>query len=132
MAGPRLKPSHLALAVGVGFAGLTAASGTAAAILHWDDEHPVHRPVFFNIPGPLEALFYVATVVSFVAVGWMFAQRFKGYERGTPDNRRTTPANARRRVADFRAGVYMQTLMRDGAAGLMHSLMYFPFLGLFA
>jgi Fe-S oxidoreductase/nitrate reductase gamma subunit len=37
-----------------------------------------------------------------------------------------------RRMADFRAGVYMQTLMRDRAAGLMHSLIYFGFLGLFA
>ena len=132
MAGPRLKPSHLALAVGVGFAGLTAASGTAAAMLRWEDESEVHRPVFTNIPGPLQVIFYVATFVSFVAVGVLFAQRFRGYERGTPDNRRTTPKNARRRVADYRVGVYMQTLMRDGAAGLMHSLMYFPFLGLFA
>jgi len=132
MAGPRLKPSHLALAVGVVFATLTAASATAAALLGWEDRSAVNRPVFVNIPGPLQVLFYVATSVSFVAVGLMFAQRFKGYERGAPDNRRTTPGNARRRMADFRSGVYMQTLMRDGAAGLMHSLMYFPFLGLFA
>ncbi|CAA9253070.1 MAG: Fe-S oxidoreductase [uncultured Acidimicrobiales bacterium] len=132
MAGPRLKPSHLALAVGVGFAALTALSGTAAALLRWDAETEVHRPVFSNIPGPVQVIFYVSTFVSCVAVGVMFAQRFRGYERGTPDNRRTTAKNARRRVADFRSGVYMQTVMRDGAAGLMHSLMYFPFLGLFA
>ncbi len=132
MAGPRLKPQHLALTVGIGFAGLTVASGTTAALLGWDDDERVARPVFANIPGPLQALFYVSTFVAFIAVGWTFAQRFKGYERGTPDDRRTTSTNARRRVADFRAGVYMQTLMRDGAAGLMHSLMYFPFLGLFA
>ena len=132
MAAPRLKPSQLALAIGVGFAGLTVLSGTTAALLRWDDEHDVHRPVFTNVPDALQLIFYVTTAVSFVAVGWMFARRFKGYERGTPDNRRTTGENVKRRVADFRAGVYMQTLMRDGAAGLMHSLMYFPFLGLFA
>src|SRR5215207_2459259 len=116
MAGSRLKPSHLALAVGVGFAALTAVSGITAALLRWDDEHDVHRPVFTNIPGPMQAIFYATTAASFLAVGWMFARRFRGYERGTPDNRRTTGENVKRRVADFRAGVYMQTLMRDGAA----------------
>ena len=34
--------------------------------------------------------------------------------------------------SDFRAGVYMQTLLRDPAAGLMHSLIYFGFLVLLA
>ena len=29
---------------------------------------------------------------------------------------------------DFRAGVWMQTLLRDPAAGLMHSCIYFGFL----
>ena len=36
--------------------------------------------------------------------------------------------NAKRRLADFRAGVYMRTLLRDPAAGLMHSMIYFGFL----
>ena len=52
----------------------------------------------------------------------------RNWERGTPDNRRTTIANARRRADDYRAGVYMQTLLRDPAAGIMHSLIYFGFL----
>jgi hypothetical protein len=52
----------------------------------------------------------------------------RNWERGAPDNRRTTPKNAKRRLADFRAGVYMQTLLRDPAAGIMHSLIYFGFL----
>ena len=45
-----------------------------------------------------------------------------------PDRRTTTPKNVKRRLADFRAGVYMQTLLRDPAAGIMHSLIYFSFL----
>src|SRR5439155_16542494 len=57
--------------------------------------------------------------------------RIRNYERGQPDDRRTTKANAKRRLADFRAGVYMQTLLRDPAAGVMHSCIYFGFLGLF-
>ncbi len=34
-------------------------------------------------------------------------------------------------MRDFRAGVWMQTLLRDPAAGLMHSCIYFGFLWLF-
>ena len=52
----------------------------------------------------------------------------RNWERGGPDDRRTTPKNVKRRLADFRAGVYMQTLLRDPAAGVMHSLIYFGFL----
>ena len=58
----------------------------------------------------------------------LFANRVKNWERGGPDNRATTPKNVKRRMADFRAGVYMQTLLRDPAAGIMHSLIYFSFL----
>jgi Fe-S oxidoreductase/nitrate reductase gamma subunit len=52
----------------------------------------------------------------------------RNWERGQPDRRTTTPRNVKRRLADFRAGVYMQTLLRDPAAGIMHSLIYFSFL----
>jgi hypothetical protein len=45
----------------------------------------------------------------------------KNWERGGPRQRRTTAKNAKRRAGDFRAGVYMQTLLRDPAAGIMHS-----------
>ena len=62
----------------------------------------------------------------------MFSQRVKNWERGAPDRRATTTKNAKRRLADYRAGVYMQTLLRDPAAGLMHSLIYFSFLILLA
>ena len=58
-----------------------------------------------------------------------FAERMKNWERGRPaPTRRTTPNNAKRRFGDFRAGVYMRTLLRDPAAGLMHSMIYFGFL----
>ena len=50
---------------------------------------------------------------------------------GQPDDRRTTRKNAKRRFRDYRAGVWMQTLLRDPAAGLMHSFLYFGFVGLF-
>ena len=62
----------------------------------------------------------------------MFCHRVKNWERGKPDNRATTSKNVKRRLGDFRAGVYMQTLLRDPAAGIMHSLIYFSFLVLLA
>ncbi|HEY2428788.1 MAG TPA: heterodisulfide reductase-related iron-sulfur binding cluster, partial [Acidimicrobiales bacterium] len=54
------------------------------------------------------------------------------WERGQPDRRLTDRRTFRRRADSYRRGVYMQTLLRDPAAGLMHSLIYFPFLVLFA
>ena len=62
----------------------------------------------------------------------LFANRGSNWGRGTPDNRATTGSNAKRRFADFRTGVYMRTLLREPAAGVMHSLIYFPFLVLLA
>jgi Fe-S oxidoreductase/nitrate reductase gamma subunit len=57
-----------------------------------------------------------------------FADRIRNWERGTSDRRRTTAKNAKRRLADYRSGVYMRTLLRDSAAGLMHSMIYFGFM----
>src|SRR4051794_19968537 len=62
----------------------------------------------------------------------LIAARVRNYERGAPDDRRTTKKNVHRRLRDFRAGVWMRTLMRDPAAGMMHSFIYFGFLVLFA
>ena len=47
--------------------------------------------------------------------------------RPAHDQARTRSAASR----DFRAGVWMQTLLRDPAAGVMHSCIYFGFIGLF-
>ena len=88
--------------------------------------------MFGNIPDPLKVTFYTVIPVLIVYGAVLFANRMKNWERGAPDNRATTSANAKRRFGDFRAGVYMQTLLREPAAGLMHSLIYFPFLILLA
>jgi hypothetical protein len=76
--------------------------------------------------------FYILVPVMIIAGAVMFAQRTKNWERGKPDNRSTTSKNFKRRMTDFRAGVYMQTLLRDPAAGIMHSLIYYSFLVLLA
>ncbi|MGB0113424.1 MAG: heterodisulfide reductase-related iron-sulfur binding cluster, partial [Ilumatobacteraceae bacterium] len=63
---------------------------------------------------------------------YMFSNRVKNWERGAPDKRRTTTSNAKDRAENYRSGVYMQTLLRDPAAGVMHAMIYFSFLILLA
>jgi Fe-S oxidoreductase/nitrate reductase gamma subunit len=128
----RLKPHHLAIALGVAFATITAVSGITATVFQLHDDSAVQRPVFGNIPSAWKLVFYTVFPVLIVYGSVLFSQRVRNWERGAPDNRRTTPKNVGRRLKDFRAGVYMQTLLRDPAAGIMHSLIYFSFLILLA
>src|SRR5687768_8614065 len=128
----RLRPSQLALLFGVAFAVVVAASGIVAALAQEHDHSDVQREVFLNVPSPVRALFYTVLSVLVLAVAWLFSKRIENWERGRPDRRATTRKNIGQRLADFRAGVYMQTLLRDPAAGLMHSCIYFGFLVLFA
>src|SRR5262249_24794437 len=83
------------------------------------------------VPDPMYWAFYVTAAVMLFVCAWLVSQRVKNYERGAPDDRRTTKGNLHRRMRDFRAGVWMQTLLRDPAAGLMHSFIYFGFLWFF-
>ncbi len=125
---PRIKPHHLVVALGVAIAAFTVASGIAPSLTGFHDDSTITREVFGNIPDPLKVAFYTLVPVLLVYGAVLFANRVKNWERGRPDNRRTTPRNLRRRLADFRAGVYMRTLLREPAAGVMHSLIYFSFL----
>jgi Fe-S oxidoreductase/nitrate reductase gamma subunit len=128
----RLKPSHIPLILGGALALITVISGLRGALAPERETTHIQRTVFLNIPSPLRALFYVTLTLLWLVGSWIFAQRVQNWERGLPDRRSTSRKNVARRAGDFRAGVYMQTLLRDGAAGLMHSLIYFPFLILFA
>jgi Fe-S oxidoreductase/nitrate reductase gamma subunit len=111
---------------------LFGGSGVTATLSQWHDDSAVQREVFGNIPSVWKAVFYVVVPVLVLYGAVLFSQRVRNWERGAPDNRRTTTKNAGRRLGDFRSGVYMQTLLRDPAAGVMHSLIYFSFLILFA
>ncbi len=126
----RVKPHQLALVLGLAVALFTIVSGIIPQITKWKSDSPVHRTVFGNIPGPLQIAFYSIIPVMLVWGAVMFSHRMKNWERGAPAKRRTTAKNAKTRLKDFRAGVYMQTLLRDAGAGLMHSMIYFGFLGL--
>src|SRR3954454_3019766 len=128
----RIRPHHLVIGFGVFWALFSIGSGLGPLVLGWYDDLPIQREVFTNIPGAWKLGFYSVLPVVFIYGSVLFANRVKNWERGVPDRRDTSPKNAKRRFGDFRAGVYMQTLLRDPAAGLMHSMMYFSFLVLFA
>ncbi len=131
-AAKRIKPHHLVIGLGVAIATFMAGSGVAPLLLDWHDDAEVQREVFVNIPSGIKLAFYIVVPLLIVYGAVMFSHRVKNWERGAPDNRKTTPENAKRRFGDFRSGVYMQTLLRDPAAGIMHSLLYFSFLILLA
>ena len=124
----RIKPHQLALGLGIGLAGFTLISGIVPMLTDWHDESSWQREVFGNIPDPLKVAFYTVIPLMLVWGAFQFSNRMKNWERGQPAQRRTTTKNVKKRAGDFRAGVYMQTLLRDSAAGLMHSMIYFGFL----
>ncbi|MGH9269276.1 MAG: 4Fe-4S dicluster domain-containing protein, partial [Acidimicrobiales bacterium] len=128
------RPSRPARAILGAFAALgllTAASGLVAALAGADDGSPVRRETLGHIPGPLVGAFYAVVTVALVAAGILFARRSARWQRGRPEARPTTRANAGRRLRRLRRGLYMQTLLRDPAAGLMHCALYFGFVVLF-
>jgi Fe-S oxidoreductase/nitrate reductase gamma subunit len=123
-----VRPHHLILGFWLLLAGAFGFSGVVSTITQQHDDSPISREVFGNIPSAWKLALYSLTVVVLVYIGVQFSNRFKNWERGGPDRRRVNAKNAKRRAGDFRAGVYMQTLLRDPAAGIMHSLIYFSFL----
>ena len=127
-----LKPSQLFLAVGILLAVVTAVSGILGAVEGWGDKSPITRETFVDVPGALQVVFYSLLPLLFIWAAWQLSLRARNWQRGAPDKRITDRLRLRRRAESYRKGVYMQTLLRDSAAGLMHSLIYFPFLILFA
>ncbi len=128
----RLTAPQLVLLIGLGIALVTAVSGIASGVFSHTEDNPVTREVFGGIPWYLKVAFYTIIPALLIYGAVMFSHRVTNWTRGKPDNRATTSKNVKRRLGDFRAGVYMQTLMRDPAAGIMHSLIYFSFLVLLA
>src|SRR5262245_43249115 len=125
------KPSQIVLTLGVLMAIFVIASGIVPALTHWGDDSPIQREVFVNVPTAVKVAFYASVATMLLIVAWLASLRVRNYERGLPDDRRTTRKNVHRRARDFRSGVWMQTLLRDPAAGIMHSLLYFGFVWLF-
>ena len=129
----RLKPHQLVVVIGVALGGATMlVGGLVPTLTEFHDDSPVTREVWGNVPSAWKLAFYLVLPTLIVFGSVLFSQRVRNWERGAPDNRATTTANVGRRMKDFRAGVYMRTLLRDPAAGVMHSLIYFSFLILLA
>lgn len=126
----RLKPYQISTVIGVGAGIFTVISGVVPQLTNWEGDSPIERRVFGGIPGALQLAFYTVIPMLLIWGSLRFADRIRNWERGAPDLRATTKNNVKRRLADYRAGVYMRTLLRDSAAGLMHSMMYFGFLAL--
>jgi nitrate reductase gamma subunit/ferredoxin len=124
----RLRPSQVVIAIGVAFAIVTVISGLNGWLNPQEESSDIGRHVFGGIPDALKIAFYTVIPALLVWGAVQFANRVKNWERGLPDNRSLTAKNTPRRARDFRMGVYMQTLLRDPAAGVMHSLIYFGFL----
>ncbi len=92
-------------------------------------EPEVGRLVFGNVPGWLQVVFYFTTAGFIALAAVFFTQRSQIWMVGAPEDR---TGLWRERVAQLSRGLRMRTLMRDRQAGLMHSMVYFGFLILFA
>ena len=114
------------------FLGVLAVVGTLASWFAGQfpghAESPVSRKVFVNIPAAMEGMFYVAVAGFLFLTFYLFSLRAKNWQRGAADRR---TGLWRERLEAMGAGLRMQTLMRDRAAGLMHSMVYYGFLVLF-
>jgi len=130
--GKAVKPHHYVIGIGVAIAVITVVSGLASAVFGFHGDHEVTREVFGNVPTALKIAFYSIIPILIIWGAFAFGNRMKNWQRGAPENRRTTPKNAKKRIENLRAGVYMQTLLRDPAAGIMHSMIYFGFMILLA
>ncbi|MCC5951682.1 MAG: (Fe-S)-binding protein [Acidimicrobiia bacterium] len=128
----RIRPSTAVIIFGVGLGAMFALSGIVTTLFPQKDDAEVTREVFGGINDALKAGLYVTIPLMMIVGAVLFSQRVRNWERGKPDNRAVNRKNVKHRMRDFRAGVWMKTLLRDSAAGLMHSLIYFSFLVLAA
>ncbi len=134
------KPHQFIFAAGVVASVGTLVSAIAPRVTHWEDTSRQTRVLFSTagqqgeqvskLPDALYWAFYITIASMLLVTAWLISQRVKNYERGQADNRSTTKKNFRQRTHDLRAGLQMRTLMRDPVAGIMHSCIYFGFLGL--
>src|SRR4051812_12618027 len=128
----RPTPSQITMVVGAVITLVTVGSWLTSTVFGFEDDSPVSRKVFGDIPDAWQLAFYTVLPILLLWGAYNFSLRVRNWQRGAPDDRSTTTKNIGRRMRDFRAGVYMQTLLRDRGAGLMHSMIYFGFLVLLA
>ena len=86
----KLKPHQVVIAVGAVMALMFGGSGVTATLAQWQDDSAVQREVFGNIPSVWKAIFYIVVPVLVLYGAVLFSQRVRNWERGAPDNRKTT------------------------------------------
>src|SRR4029453_5706674 len=128
----RIKPHHLVIGLGAAIALFTVASGVVPTFTDFHEDSSITREVFGNVPSAVKVAFYTVIPVLLLYGAVLFSFRVRNWQRGAPDDRSTNGRNIGRRLGDFRAGVYMQTLLRDPVAGVMHTMIYVGFLVLTA
>ena len=101
----------------------------AASYIFPEGEIVGGRRVFENIPKVLQYIFYVLSAATIYISGYLFSLRVKNWTRGKEEKR---DVKLSQRVYKLFDGLTMRTVLRFKAAGLMHSLIYIGFLGLFA
>ena len=125
----KARPKVSRVLEGLGIAGAigTLASGLLGT-LPGEAGFEVGREVFGNVPGFVQAVFYVAAAALIWLSFHLFALRAESWQQGGTDRR---TGMWQKRLADLSAGLRMKTLMQDPRAGLMHSLIYYGFVVLF-
>ncbi len=124
----RVTAPRVILSLGIAGAVGTVLLGVLGT-LPGEHDPAIGREVFGNIPGWLEVAFYVGTAGFIALTGHLFALRARSWRRGAPDNRAGLWGE---RIKQLDRGLRMKTLLRDPQAGLMHSMVYYGFLVLFA
>ncbi len=100
-----------------------------AAGLSGDQSFAIGRKTFGNIPPGLKALFYVGISAFLGLTFYLFAMRAKNWQRGGVERR---TGHWLERLKELERGLSMRSLLEDRAAGIMHSMIYWGFLVLFA
>ncbi len=130
--GARARPRITASGILLVLAALIPASVLVAwwaAGLSGDQSFTVGRKTFGNIPSPLKAMFYVGISGFLGLTAYLFALRAKNWQRGGQERR---VDHWWRRVRELERGLSQRSLLEDRAAGLMHAMIYWGFLVLFA
>ncbi len=89
---------------------------------HYDPE--VGRQVFGNVPDAVVALFYIGVGAFLGLTAYLFAIRARNWERGGAD-RRTGHWGGR--LKELWRGLIMASVLKERAAGIMHSMIYYGF-----
>ncbi len=127
-------PARALPAASVVLEALGVLSAAATLFLWWlgslpdQPEFEIGRVVFGNVPGVVQALFYIGVSAGIWLAFHLFALRARNWQRGQADRR---TGRWLERLKRLDAGLRMKTLMRDRAAGLMHSMVYYGFFVLF-